>query len=258
MPGSISTMSSEKYRKFPVSYLLKLPAVLLLSLLTLFSVSCKDIVFNNPLDPDASKDVVTVVRVVDTSLADRGDIAYDGEKFWKTSPFGNLTAFDRESGTIIRSFISHTGTGVAFFNDSIYLCGTGTENLLFIVDPLSGDTLNRISTRDLFPAFLAANGFELILYDQRSAGVFQYDPETGESLRLFGISGVNIGGIAMYKGGLLLVDTNTDSLYRFALTGDVLDVYSSPAAGISGVAVDESDYVYLLTLDGKVYKVSLP
>ncbi len=232
-------------------------AFLLASILIL-TFSCKDIVFDNPLDPNASKDVVKVIRVLDTLFKGKGDIAYDGEKFWKINPYGNLTAFDRESGTTIRSFYGDPGTGLVFFLDHIYICNAQGENVLIKVDPLSGDTVNRISTRDLYPGYLAASDGLLIVYDVRSAGIFQYNPDRGDAIRLFAVPGINIGGMAIYKGGLLISDMNTDSLYLFTLSGAVLNVFASPAAGISGLAVDNSDYVYLITLDGKLYKVSLP
>lgn len=221
---------------------------------------CKDIVFNNPLDPDASKDVVSVVRVIETLLGGRGDISFDGEKIWKINSVGNLTAFDRESGTVIRSFSAVPGTGVSFFRDSIYLCSGEREgeNILVVIDSLSGDVLNQVSTRDIYPGFLTAYNDRLIIFDVRSAGIFDYDLDTGNSTRLFEIPGLNIGGITMYKGGLLISDMNTDSIYRFSLSGSVSDVYTSPAAGIGGLTVDNSDYVYLFMLDGTIYKVSLP
>jgi hypothetical protein len=219
---------------------------------------CKDIVFNNPLDPDASKEVVKVIKVIHTPLSGLGDFAYDGEKLWKINPFGNLTALDRESGITIRSFFTTGGTGVTFYNDGIYTCNGEGENQLVRIDPLSGDTLNRITTGDIYPAFLASSGSTFVLFDIRSSGVFQYDPDTGAATRLFEVTGFNIGGMAMYKGGLLIADMNTDTLYRFQLDGGVSDVYSSPASGIGGLAVDNSNYVYLFILDGNIYKVSLP
>jgi len=234
---------------------------ILIFTLIIFSLnSCKDIVFNNPLDPDASKDVVTVIRVIETSLGGKGDIAFDGEKIWKINNIGNLTAFDRESGTVIRSFFAAPGTGVGFFRDSIYLCNGEREgeNILVVIDSLSGDILNRVSTRDIFPGFLAAYNDRLLIFDVRSAGIFEYDLESGNSTRLFEVSGLNIGGIAIYKNGLLISDMNSDSIYRFSLTGEVLDVFTSPAAGVGGLTVDNSNNVYLFMLDGKIYKVSLP
>lgn len=234
--------------------------VLILVFIILFSLlySCKDIIFNNPLDPNASKDVLTIIRVIETTLGGRGDLSFDGEKFWKIDLVGNLIAIDRESGIVIRIFTVDPGTGVSFFRDNIYLCNGEGENILVSVDPLSGDILNRISTRELRPAFLTAANDRLLVYDVRSSGIFEYDPETGDSFRLFEISGLNIGGIATYKDGVLISDMNTDSIYRFTLSGDVISVFSSPASGLGGLTVDTSDYVYLFMLDGKIYKVSLP
>jgi hypothetical protein len=220
--------------------------------------SCKDIVFNNPLDPNASKDVLTVIRVIETTLAGRGDLSFDGEKIWKIDLSGNLVAIDRESGIVIRSFSTDPGTGVSFFKDKIYICNGEGENILLSIDPLSGDILNRLSTREIHAGFLTSTNDQLLVFDVRSSGVFEYNPETGNSTRLFEISGLNVGGIALYKDGLLISDMNTDAIYRFGLSGDVINVFSSPASGVGGLTVDTSDYVYLFMLDGKIYKVSLP
>ncbi|MCX6581542.1 MAG: hypothetical protein NT166_15315 [Candidatus Aminicenantes bacterium] len=222
--------------------------------------SCKDIAFNNPLDPNASKEVLKIIRVIETPLGGRGDAMFDGEKIWKISLYGDLSAIDRESGAIIRSFSIEPGAGVGFFRDVIYSCNGQGENILYTVDPLSGDILDRISTRDIYPGYLAASVADdrLIIYDVRSAGIFSYDPETGGALRLFAASGMSVGGIEVYKGGLLVTDMNTDAIYLFAMNGSVINVFLSPAPGIGGVAVDNSDYIYLFMMDGKIYKVSLP
>ena len=125
--------------------------------------SCKNIVFNNPLDPNASKAVLDIIRVLETGLSGPGDICFDGEKFWKINSFGNLTAFDRESGIVIRSFSSDPGTGITFLRDKIYLCNGLGENMLVSVDPLSGDVINRVSTREIQPAFLASANNRLLI-----------------------------------------------------------------------------------------------
>lgn len=220
--------------------------------------ACKNIAFDNPLDPDASKEVLQIIRVIETPLSGQGDLAFDGEKFWKISIFGSLTAIDRESGTIIRSFSAEPASGVTFFRDELYTCKGEGENILYVIDPLSGDVLNRISTSGIYPGFLAVSNDRLIVYDTRSSGIFEYDPETGNAPRLFEIPGMNVGGIDIYKGGLLISDMNTDTIYRFSLNGSVLDVFSSPATGLGGLTVDNNDYIYLFMMDGKIYNVSLP
>jgi outer membrane protein assembly factor BamB len=202
--------------------------------------------------------VLQVIKVIETTLSGRGDLGFDGEKLWKTGNTGTLYALDKESGSIIRSYVTASGTGVTFFKDQVYLCSGGGQNILYVIDPLSGDILNRISTTGIYPGFLAAYGDRLIIYDVRSAGIFEYDPETGDAARRFELSGMNIGGIGIYKDTLLISDTNTDTIYRFTMIGEVTDAFTSPAAGIGGLTVDNSDYVYLFTLDGKIHKVSLP
>ncbi len=223
-----------------------------------FFYSCKDIVFNNPLDPNASKDVLTIIRVIETALAGRGDLSFDGEKIWKIDLSGNLVAIDRESGVVIRSFATDPGTGISFFRNKIYICNGEGENILVSIDPLSGDILNRAATREIQAGFLTAANDRLLVFDVRSSGIFEYDPETGDSTRLFEISGLDIGGIARYKDGILISDMNTDTIYLFDLNGKPNGVFSSPTPGVGGLTVDTSDYVYLFMLDGKIYKVSLP
>ncbi|MCP4213125.1 MAG: hypothetical protein GY765_00645 [bacterium] len=224
----------------------------------LFCGGCKDIAFNNPLDPDASKEVLEIIRVMDTQLLGGGDLAFDGEKIWKAGNFGDLTAVDMESGITIRTFATGAASGVCFFGDALHLCGASGENILEVIDPLSGDVLNRISTTGIYPGFLAVSGGQMLVYDTRSSGIFSYEPGTGLAERLFDVSGINIGGIALYRNSLLVSDMNTDTVYRFSLAGGVLEVLSSPASGIGGLTVDDEDYVYIFTMDGKIYKVSLP
>ena len=218
--------------------------------------SCKDIIFNNPLDPQATPEAVQIIKVISTSLSGKGDICYDGEKFWKIESYGSLNAFDMESGTIIRTYPVDAGTGVIFFENKLYTCKG--DNIIISLDPLSGEILNRISTTDLYPGYLTTDFSSLIIYDLRSSSFFNYDLKTGTSNRLFQVSGLAIGGIEIYGEGVLVTDMNSDSIYYFALNGTIINVFRSPASGIGGITVDGRDYVYLFTLDGKIYKISLP
>ncbi|MCK4761035.1 MAG: hypothetical protein KAW12_02475 [Candidatus Aminicenantes bacterium] len=244
--------------KLPTNKLIS-ASITAFSFLALLALNCcKDIVFNNPLDPDASVETVKIIKVTSTTLSGKGDICCDGEKFWKTSQYGSLDAFDMESGIIIRSVPAEGGSGVTIFEDSLYLCGG--ENIIYSLDPLSGEILNRISTADLYPGFLTAgdNPGLLIAYDLRSSGFFEYDPQSGAAALLFQVPGLDIGGIEIYKGGLLVTDLNSESIYYFAKTGSIINVFRSPAGAAAGITVDHRDYVYLLTLDGKLYTITLP
>lgn len=217
---------------------------------------CKDVIFNNPLDPDASIETLKIVKIIPTGLYGEGDLAYDGEKFWKSNGYGTLYAFDIESGVTIRTLSIKPATGLGFFQDKLYVCNG--ENVIYSYDPLSGDLIDQISTADLYPAYLSTLADGLLLYDIRSNGFYNYNPETGISTSLFQVTGVGIGGIGFFQDGLLFTDTNTNSIYQYTFDGDLLDVFLSPANETSGITVDGAGYIYLLTLDGQLYKVSLP
>ena len=196
------------------------------------------------------------MKIVATSLSGDGDIAYDGEKFWKSNTFGTLYAFDIESGVIIRTLSSKPASGLAIFQDKLYICNG--ENIIYSYDPLSGDLIDQISTVELYPKYLSPMDEGLLLYDVRSYSFFNYHPETGASSPLFQVSGVNIGGIEFFQEGVLFTDMNTNSVYHYSLEGDMLNVFLSPANSTSGITIDGTGYIYLFTLDGQLYKVSLP
>ncbi len=229
--------------------------ILLWACIILFN-NCKDVVFNNPLDPDASTDSLRVLKVIGTNITGSGDLTFDGEKLWRVTESGRLYALDMETGLVIRSLLSEGTSGVAFLQNIIYLCGN--SNQIWTVEPLSGDPLTQISTVELVPLYLAALDDGLLVFDSRTNGFFRYDPELGERDYLFKVSGMAAGGIAVFKGGILATETSTDSVYHFSLAGDLIAAYRSPASGVGGITVDYRDNIYLFTTDGSIYKVSLP
>ena len=229
--------------------------VFLLAFTILFN-DCKDIIFNNPLDPNAAKGVVVTIKILDTEIMGIGELSFDGEKLWKCSNSGNLIAFDLESGERIREISSLFAEGITFLDDYLYIA---TErNYLTLINSLSGDIVQNISTGELYFKFIVSYGNKIIGYDTKSASFFTFDPNTGESEKLFSLTGFNIGGIDIYKNNLILTEINSSSIYIFDLNGEVKSVYSSPATEISGIAVDQTYYVYISSSDGKVYKVSIP
>lgn len=229
--------------------------VFVLACIILFS-SCQDVIFNNPLDPNASREILKIIKNISTSLSGDGDITFDGEKFWKINTSGSVYAFDIESGVTIRSIPGINGTGICIIANRLYVCDG--SNILLSYDSLSGDLLDQISTTDIYPAFLSGYNGLIILYDLRSSSFFQYDPISGSSDQLFQVTGFEIGGIEVYGEEILFSDLNTNTIYHYSMEGDMINMYLSPANNTRGLTVDSSEYIYLLTLDGQLYKVSLP
>jgi hypothetical protein len=218
--------------------------------------SCQDVIFNNPLDPDASRELLKIIKNISTSLGGEGDITNDGEKLWKISTSGSVNAFDIESGVIIRTLSGITGTGLCIIENQLYVCDG--NNILYSYDSLSGDLLDQISTTDIYPAFLSSSEGVIVLYDLRSSSFFRYDPTSGTSEQLFEITGFEIGGMEVFREGILFSDQNTNTIYYYSMDGEMISMYLSPATNTRGLTTDTSDYIYLLTIDGQLYKVSLP
>jgi hypothetical protein len=218
--------------------------------------ACRDITFNNPLDPDASRANLTIQNVFSTQVSGPGDICFDGEKIWKASDRGNATAFDTESGATIRSFLFAPSNGIAFLNRRLYLCGQ--ENQINVFDPLSGTLITRISTAEIYPRLLAAGMDELLVFDSRSESVFTLDPESLEIRRLFQLPGLETGGMEFFGDSLLVSDLSSNALYRLTLAGSVEDVFRSPLESTAGVCKDDRGFLYLMSLNGQVAKVTLP
>ena len=227
----------------------------LLAFIILFS-SCKDIIFNNPLDPEASKGEVIVLKVLNTNFPGEGELAFDGEKLWKIYGSGRLVAFDRETGGKIRELFIPSSKGLVFLDDYLYL--SSSENYLTIVNPLSGDFISNLLTGEKYFEFITKTGDKIIGYDKKSSRFFLFDPESGESEELFKLTGFNIGGVSIYQGFLIITEKNSASIYLFNTNGKVEKVYSSPISDISGISVDENSYIYLASSDGKIYKITLP
>jgi len=214
------------------------------------------VVFNNPLDPDASRESLKIQRIFSTSLSGPGDICFDGEKIWKTGSPDRLDAFDMESGVSIRSFQVDPASGVAFLDRRLYL--SRGDNMIHIQDPLSGTLISRITTSDIHPLLVTARETDILLFDHRSDSVFTYSPETRKAERLFQVSGLSPGGMEFFEGTILITDTASDTIYRLTPDGDIIDVYRSPTSGVAGICADDRGYIYLMGLDGQVTKVSLP
>jgi len=229
--------------------------IYLLAFIISFS-SCKDIVFNNPLDPNASKGVMKTVKIITTGYTGEGDICFDGEKIWKIFPSGRLIAFDMESGTKIRELASSGGFGIDYYQDKLYV--SSDNDYLPLINVLSGDLEQNLLTSNIYYKFITINDNNIIGFDTKSSYFIELNLETFEKKQLFKLTGFNIGGISMFGNDIIITEKDSNSVYIFDTEGKVRGVYSAPSNNVVGVAVDNGFNIYLSFSDGKIYKVILP
>jgi outer membrane protein assembly factor BamB len=218
--------------------------------------SCKDIIFNNPLDPNASKGVMKTIKIITTDYIGAGDICYDGEKIWKISPSGKLIAFDTESGTKIRELTSSGGLGIDYYKDKLYTCSG--DDYLSLINVLSGDLEQNLLTSNIYYKFIIINDNKIIGFDTKSSYFIELNLDSFEKKQLFKLTGFNMGGISMFGSDIIITEKDSNSVYIFDTNGKVKGVYSVPSSGVEGVAVDNGFNIYLSFSDGKIYKVILP
>ena len=219
---------------------------------------CRDVVFNNPLDPDAARADLKIVKTFVTALSGEGDIAHDGEKIWKADRSGRIAAFDPLSGFTIRSLQLRSSSGIAYHDQLLYLA-VQNQNALESYDPLSGALVKIHSTGQYYFQYLASTGSELIAYDSRTSSLFLYQPDSGEVSPLFPLSGFRPGGMAFCDGRIVISELNSNTVYFFDIDGQVSNIYNSPVQSMSGITVDPASLTLcLFTINGDVYLVTVP
>ncbi len=229
-------------------------AVLIFVLILAFS-GCRDVIFDNPLDPNVSRLEVKIMKIMDTKLSGNGDLCFDGEKLWFASQDGTLYALDNESGQVLREIpVGGNTSGVTFFEGLLY--ASLAEGRILLVDPLSGEVVNERPLRDKLPLFITNDGNRLIIYDSRSQGIYYYNDD-GSFEEILKIPGFQPSGIEYWNDRIVIVERGNLSIYLFKLDGQVDKVYSSPTNYPGGITRDSTGYFYLFSTDGKIYKLSL-
>ncbi len=224
--------------------------------LILFS-SCRDIVFDNPFDPNLSKLQVKILKVVDTTLKGNGDLCWDGEKLWFASENGTLYALEPESATVLREIpVGGMPSGITFLQGLLYV-SFGADGDLITVDPVSETVINEMPMGDRLPQLITTDGNLLFIYDSRTESIYSFNQETGEFSFLFKITGFRPSGMEYSGGNIVLVERTNLSIYVISLSGEIQKTYDSPTNYPGGITVDGMGNFYLISTDGKLYKISL-
>ncbi len=223
----------------------------------LLTFSCRDVIFNNPLDPNASRPEVFVIKTMEVEVKGEGGLAFDGEKLWKGIESGQTYALETEAGQILKSFSLPPGLkGLAFYEGKFYI-SYPQERTIRVVDALSGVVIDRIIMKTASPGYLAVFEGKIVFFDESTGSFMEYDFGEKEVRKLFSAQGFEVAGVDCYQGKIMVAERASLVLYLFETDGRIFASYSLPTASPSGITVDESDFIYIFSKDGKIYKASL-
>ncbi len=228
-------------------------AFVALALIIIFNQACRNVIFDNPLDPNASRPELLVVKVVDTQIRGKGGMCWDGEKLWKVGE-GGIFALEPESGQVLKSFpLGDGAVGVAFFNQNLYVAYQ--DGQIEVVDPVSGTELDRFSLGEVRPSYIASSKEKLFVFDELSKSLIVLTLPGGMQ-PLFSLSGFECGGLEEMDGKIAFVEAASLVLYLFEEDGRIQSSYDIPPVEPSGLAWDGA-FLYLFSIDGRLYRLSL-
>lgn len=179
----------------------------------------------------------------------------DGVLWMANRTSGQLLTIDPADGSILSTFpVSSKLTGVTFDGEFIWTCSEFAD-VLFRVDPTSGEILGRLNAPGSRPAGLAWDGEALWCVDRDLDAIFRIDPKDGTVLeQLPHITTAEDAvfntprsprGLMWYEGSLYLIDSVRRRIYQIDPgTGNVVSQISTPTGYPRGITTDGDRFWY--------------
>lgn len=213
------------------------------------------------------------------SLAFAGQVSAAGRLFHTNEPVGTIEELNPDTGAVINSYPTPTPigdgcSGLAFANNRLFFQDCGSS--IFELNPATGAVINSFPSPSPWIDGLGFSGTELYLQDYSGEGpagpagklnravsygvspgerispsavqpvgglIYVINPNTGALTRVL-TPGVFLYGGLTYAGGrntLFASDVASDTIYEIhALTGEVVNAFAAPAAGIFGLGYSMS------------------
>lgn len=176
-------------------------------------------------------------------------VTYDGTNVWFASG-DRLTAFDPESGEVVRSIDVAAHAGTTFDGTHLFQIA---EAVIQKIDPTSGKVVATIPSPTGGASGMAWAEGSLWVGDYRGKHIHQVDPATGKVLRTIN-SDRFVTGVTWFESELwhaTLEDGQSELRRLDPLSGAVLEALDMPAgAGVSGLESDGGDRFFAGSASG--------
>jgi glutamine cyclotransferase len=187
-----------------------------------------------------------------------GGVTYDGQRVWFAGG-DELSAFDPESGEMVRSIEVAAHAGTAFDGEHLYQLA---EDRIQKIDPKTGRVVSTIPAPGRSDSGLAWGEGTLWVGQYRDRKIHQVDPETGAILRTIE-SNRFVTGVSWVDGELWHATWENDESDVRRIdpgTGEVLEkLEMPPGVTVSGLESDGGDRFFCGgAKSGKVRAVRRP
>ncbi len=146
-------------------------------------------------------------------------------------------------------------TGAAAGDGLLYLADREAD-VIYAVDPASGEVRRELPTPGPLPRGLAHDGTHLWVADGKEALIYRLDPTDGTSTLRFEAPSSNVAGLAHDGMDLWVADSKANQIHQLsALDGTAITTIPAPATRVTGLAWDG---LYLWAADriaDEIYRV---
>ncbi|MBN2425114.1 MAG: transglutaminase [Calditrichaceae bacterium] len=129
-------------------------------------------------------------------------------------------------------------TGVAFDGSKLWVADYKAD-LLFALDPVTGETKSKIPSPGFWPQDLAWDGRFLWNIDLKQKKIFQIDPENGQILKTLDSPTDNPGGLTWDGKTLWVGDCKKSKIMKIDINdGTAVQTIEGPALSVQGLTFD--------------------
>jgi len=216
--------------------------------------SCKDRLFDNPLDPNGEKRAYEIMATIQTPGIVPLDLTFSEDSLWVVDTRYRVLSLNYNSGAVLRELeVEESPSGIAYDIDGLWLSLVGKPQLIK-VHILHGNVLRLLNLARGNFGPVEVMGSSIYVYDRESNMIKLVDSNTGTIQKTISRPGFSLNGVAFDGTHLWVVDAQQQQIYRLNPDGDVLFTYQAPAKTVSGICFSQG-LAWLGDQTGKIYQL---
>jgi hypothetical protein len=216
--------------------------------------SCKDRIFNNPLDPDRDIRAYEIELTLLVPGISPMDLTFAMDSLWVVDSISRVLSLNFNSGMIIREIhVDRTVNGICYDGADLWLTVRGSSEVIR-VNIINGHVLQTLQLPKGDFHSIDHHEYRLYISDRLSRSILIVDAETGNVEATVVHPGFSLDGVAFDGTDLWTVDAIQMRIYQMDDTGGNIRVYQAPGQSAAGLAIN-SDNIWCGDSAEKIYKL---